>query len=162
MTHSRIHFILVNEGFESDKITNFLYYGLRLYLETDIFRYDCFYAGDDREEQYNLWFTDIMLSRGHREVILVKHQEIDNGIALEHSFHRWLHVMNARIKHFISLFNINTRHNIGDESRFVLMVRQIMPSIQGDFSKLLFGNPQCHRYLDFDHVPDNPGMHFDY
>lgn len=162
MSQQRIHFILVNEAIGSDKITNFLFHGLRLYLETDIFRYDCFHHGDDREGQYRLWFTDIMFSRGHREVIIVKHQEIDDGIALEHYFHRMLHIMNARLKHFISLFNINTRHNLGDESRFVLITHQIMPSIWGDFTKLLFGNPQCNRYLDFDHVPDNPGMHFEY
>lgn len=162
MAAPRIHFILVNESADTNKITLFLYKGLRLYLDTKIFLYYCPRERvRDRFVLYKTWFTDIMLSRNEREVIIVKHHE-DDGVSLGSTFDMLLHQSFAQYKHFISVFNVKSAYNIPNEARFVFMSRLIMPSIWSDFTKLPIGNPLCLRFLDFDHVPDNPGMHFDY
>lgn len=159
----RVHCILVNEGEDSDKITNFLYYALGLYLETDIFRYDCVERERplSKEDLYTSWFVEIVLNRNNREAVLIKHHEADGGVEFARFIHHRIHIFNARYKYFASIFDLRTDHNFCDEMRYALMIRYILPSIWNDFHNLNFGNLESYRYLDYDHVPDNPGMQFD-
>lgn len=161
MNKPRIHFVLINEKENEDKFSKFLYYGLQLKLQTEIYFYECkkgFQIG--AQDLYNSWFTDIMFKKGGHSVILVKHQEGD-GSELSELFDHRIHAFYGQYNHFITSIDLNTKHKFGDEMYFVLMSLQMIPSIWGDYTDMEYGNLDCQRFLDFDHKPNNPGMNFD-
>lgn len=157
-----LHFILINEKKDTNKYSKFLFYALQLKLETSkIMIYECKPEKKfGMKDLYNSWFIDMMLRKDDNNVIIVKHQE-DDGINLCNFLDKRIHAFSIVYKHFVTNINLNTEHNLGDESYFVLMAYQMIPSIWGDFTDMKYGTLECQRFLDLEHRPDNPGMNFD-